>query len=168
MVILSGDKDTIVQDVAKEVGVFLAYGGLVPEDKATHVRALKAGGARLAFVGDAVADAALLAQADLGIAMNGLGFATMSESADVVIHSDQLCRIATARRISAATHRVVWQNIGLACVEKAVLLGFGAWGLVTMWEAALADVCVVFLVTLNAVRLGRMGFHLVPHGGELR
>lgn len=162
IVILSGDKDTIVQRMAQAVSNSAAYGGLSPEDKAGRVKALMAGGGKLAFVGDAVNDALLLSQADVGIAMGGFGFATKNEAAHVVIQTDQLCMIATARRISAATHRVVWQNIWLAFLEKAVMLGFGAWGVVTMWEAALADLGVVLLATLNAARLQRMDFRSTP------
>jgi Cd2+/Zn2+-exporting ATPase len=158
LVMLSGDKDTIVQRVAKALGITEAYGGLLPEGKAEHVQKLKAAGAKLAFVGDGVNDAPVVALADVGIAMGGLGSDATIETADVVIQTDHPSKIATARRISAATHRVVWQNIWLAFAVKAVVLGLGAGGLATMWEAVFADVGVALLAILNAVRIQRMEF----------
>lgn len=162
LVMLSGDKDTIVQRVAKELGITEAYGGLLPEDKAEHVQKLKTAGAKLAFVGDGVNDAPVVALADVGIAMGGLGSDATIETADVVIQTDHPSKIATARRISAATHRVVWQNIWLAFAVKAVVLGLGAGGLATMWEAVFADVGVALLAILNAVRIQRMDFSSAP------
>ncbi len=158
LVMLSGDKDTIVQRVARQLGITEAYGGLLPEGKAEHVQKLKARGAKVAFVGDGVNDAPVVALADVGIAMGGLGSDATIETADVVIQTDHPSKIATARRISAATHRVVWQNIWLAFVVKAVVLGFGAGGLATMWEAVFADVGVALVAILNAVRIQRMDF----------
>ncbi|TPG66779.1 heavy metal translocating P-type ATPase [Hymenobacter nivis] len=158
IVMLSGDKDTIVQRVAKELTISEAYGGLLPEDKAAHVERLKAAGHRLAFVGDGVNDAPVVALADVGIAMGGLGSDATIETADVVIQTDHPSKIATARRIAVATHAVVWQNIWLAFAVKAVVLALGAGGLATMWEAVFADVGVALLAILNAVRIQRMDF----------
>lgn len=158
IVMLSGDKDAIVQRVAKELGITEAHGGLLPEDKAAHVERLKAAGHRLAFVGDGVNDAPVVALADVGIAMGGLGSDATIETADVVIQTDHPSKIATARRIAVATHTVVWQNIWLAFAVKAVVLALGAGGLATMWEAVFADVGVALLAILNAVRIQRMDF----------
>ncbi len=158
IVMLSGDKEAIVQRVAKELGISEAHGGLLPEDKAAHVERLKAAGHRLAFVGDGVNDAPVVALADVGIAMGGLGSDATIETADVVIQTDHPSKIATARRIAVATHRVVWQNIGFAFAVKAVVLALGAGGLATMWEAVFADVGVALLAILNAVRIQRMRF----------
>jgi Zn2+/Cd2+-exporting ATPase len=158
IVMLSGDKDAIVQRVAKELGITEAHGGLLPEDKAAHVERLKAAGNRLAFVGDGVNDAPVVALADVGIAMGGLGSDATIETADVVIQTDHPSKIATARRIAVATHTVVWQNIWLAFAVKAVVLALGAGGLATMWEAVFADVGVALLAILNAVRIQRMNF----------
>jgi Zn2+/Cd2+-exporting ATPase len=158
IVMLSGDKDAIVQRVAKELGITEAHGGLLPEDKAAHVERLKAAGHRLAFVGDGVNDAPVVALADVGIAMGGLGSDATIETADVVIQTDHPSKIATARRIAVATHTVVWQNIWLAFAVKAVVLALGAGGLATMWEAVFADVGVALLAILNAVRIQRMKF----------
>ncbi|MGI4734151.1 MAG: heavy metal translocating P-type ATPase [Janthinobacterium lividum] len=162
IVMLSGDKDAIVQRVAKELGITEAHGGLLPEDKAAHVERLKAAGHRLAFVGDGVNDAPVVALADVGIAMGGLGSDATIETADVVIQTDHPSKIATARRIAVATHAVVWQNIWLAFAVKAVVLALGAGGVATMWEAVFADVGVALLAILNAVRIQRMDFTSKP------
>ncbi|ALW85695.1 cadmium/zinc/cobalt-transporting ATPase [Hymenobacter sedentarius] len=158
IVMLSGDKDSIVQRVAQTLGITKAHGGLLPEDKAAHVERLKAAGHRLAFVGDGVNDAPVVALAEVGIAMGGLGSDATIETADVVIQTDHPSKIATARRIAVATHGVVWQNIWLAFAVKAVVLALGAGGLATMWEAVFADVGVALLAILNAVRIQRMDF----------
>ncbi len=158
LVMLSGDKDSITQRVAKELGIAEAHGGLLPEDKARYVQQYLAEGRKLAFVGDGVNDAPVVALADVGIAMGGLGSDATIETADVVIQTDHPSKIATARRIARATHRVVWQNIWLAFAVKAVVLALGAGGLATMWEAVFADVGVALLAILNAVRIQRMDF----------
>lgn len=162
IIMLSGDKDAIVQRVANTLGITEAHGGLLPEDKAAHVERLKAAGHRLAFVGDGVNDAPVVALADVGIAMGGLGSDATIETADVVIQTDHPSKIATARRIAVATHTVVWQNIWLAFAVKAVVLVLGAGGLATMWEAVFADVGVALLAILNAVRIQRMNFTSKP------
>jgi Cd2+/Zn2+-exporting ATPase len=158
LVMLSGDKDSITQRVGQLLGLDEAHGGLLPEGKVEHVQRLKAEGRKLAFVGDGVNDAPVVALADVGIAMGGLGSDATIETADVVIQTDHPSKIATARRISSATHNVVWQNIWLAFGVKAVVLVLGAGGLATMWEAVFADVGVALLAILNAVRIQRMKF----------
>ena len=162
LVMLSGDKDSIVQSVAKELGISEAHGGLLPEDKARYVQQYLTAGRKLAFVGDGVNDAPVVALADVGIAMGGLGSDATIETADVVIQTDHPSKIATARRIARATHRVVWQNIWLAFLVKGVVLALGAGGLATMWEAVFADVGVALLAILNAVRIQRMDFTSKP------
>ena len=159
LVMLSGDQDSIVQRVAQELHLDEAHGGLLPEDKARYVRQYLEAGRRVAFVGDGVNDAPVVALADVGIAMGGLGSDATIETADVVIQTDHPSKIATARRIAVATHRVVWQNIWLAFAVKAVVLVLGAGGLATMWEAVFADVGVALLAILNAVRIQRMNFY---------
>ena len=158
IVMLSGDKDSIVQRVAQELGISEAHGGLLPEDKARYVQQYLAAGHRLAFVGDGVNDAPVVALADVGIAMGGLGSDATIETADVVIQTDHPSKIATARRIARATHTIVWQNIWLAFLVKGIVLALGAGGLATMWEAVFADVGVALLAILNAVRIQRMDF----------
>ena len=162
LVMLSGDKDSIVQRVAKELGITEAHGGLLPEDKARYVQQYLSEGRKLAFVGDGVNDAPVVALADVGIAMGGLGSDATIETADVVIQTDHPSKIATARRIARTTHTIVWQNIWLAFAVKAVVLALGAGGLATMWEAVFADVGVALLAILNAVRIQRMDFTSKP------
>ncbi|MCC3160150.1 cadmium-translocating P-type ATPase [Hymenobacter sp. 15J16-1T3B] len=158
LVMLSGDKDSIVQRVATTLGIPEAHGGLLPEDKARYVQQYKDAGHKLAFVGDGVNDAPVVALADVGIAMGGLGSDATIETADVVIQTDHPSKIATARRIARATHTVVWQNIWLAFAVKGVVLALGAGGVATMWEAVFADVGVALLAILNAWRIQRMNF----------
>ena len=154
--ILSGDRQAIVSAFAARVGVAAAYGDLLPEGKVAHIEALREAGRRVAFVGDGMNDAPVLALSDVGIAMGGLGSDAAIETADVVIQTDQPSRVATAVRAGRVTLRVVWQNIVLAFGVKFAVLLLGAWGMATMWEAVFADVGVALLAVLNAVRIQRM------------
>ena len=154
--ILSGDRQAIVSAFAARVGVAVAYGDLLPEGKVAHIEALREAGRRVAFVGDGMNDAPVLALSDVGIAMGGLGSDAAIETADVVIQTDQPSRVATAVRAGRVTLRVVWQNIVLAFGVKFAVLLLGAWGMATMWEAVFADVGVALLAVLNAVRIQRM------------
>ena len=160
LVMLSGDKDTVVQKVIQILKIEQGFGDLLPEGKVERVEALKRDSpARIiAFVGDGLNDAPVLAAADVGIAMGGLGSDAAIETADVVIQTDEPSKVATAIAIGRATRQVVWQNIGLAFGVKLVVLALGAGGLATMWEAVFADVGVAFLAILNAVRIQRMQF----------
>lgn len=158
LVMLSGDKDSIVQKVAAELKLDAAYGGLLPQDKVSHVEKLKAEGRTVAFVGDGINDAPVITLADVGMAMGGLGSDAAIETADVVIQTDHPSKIATAINIGKKTRQIVWQNIALAFGVKALVLILGAGGLATMWEAVFADVGVAFLAILNAVRIQRMSF----------
>ena len=158
IVMLSGDKDSIVQKVARELKIDSAYGGLLPEDKVNKVEALKKQGRTVAFIGDGINDAPVITLADVGMAMGGLGSDAAIETADVVIQTDQPSKIATAINIGKKTKQIVWQNIGLAFGVKALVLIFGAFGVATMWEAVFADVGVAFLAILNAIRIQRMKF----------
>ncbi|MGV3685091.1 MAG: heavy metal translocating P-type ATPase [Daejeonella sp.] len=155
-VMLSGDKQSVVDQVAKKLGIDEAYGDLLPEGKVEKVQTLKDGGFRLAFVGDGVNDAPVVALADAGIAMGGLGSDATIETADVVIQNDQPFKIVSAIRIGKITRSVVWQNIILAMVVKVIVLGLGAGGVATLWEAVIADVGVALLAILNAVRIQKM------------
>jgi Cd2+/Zn2+-exporting ATPase len=158
LVMLSGDKEAIVQRVAADLKLDEAYGGLLPQDKVRKVEALKAQGHTVAFVGDGINDAPVIARADVGLAMGGLGSDAAIETADVVIQTDQPAKIATAIRIGKKTNQIVWQNIALAFGVKALVLLFGAGGVATMWEAVFADVGVAFLAILNAIRIQQMKF----------
>ena len=158
-VMLSGDKDSITQKVAKEIGLSNAYGGLLPEGKVEKMNELKKGPNQvIAFVGDGINDAPVLALSDVGIAMGGLGSDAAIETADVVIQTDQPHKIATAIKIGRETRKIVIQNIVLALVVKGIVMILGAGGLSNMWEAVFADVGVALLAILNAVRIQRMNF----------
>lgn len=156
-VMLSGDKQAVVDKVAKSLGIDQAYGDLLPENKVQKVEELKKDPQNvIAFVGDGVNDAPVLALSDVGMAMGGLGSDAAIETADVIIQTDQPSRIAKAIDLGRATNRVVWQNITLAFVVKAIVLVLGAGGLATMWEAVFADVGVALLAIVNAVRIQSM------------
>lgn len=155
---LSGDKSNVVKFVADELGILNAFGDLLPEDKVNKVKKFKDQKQTVAFVGDGVNDAPVVALSNVGIAMGGLGSDATIETADVVIQDDKPSKIAMAINIGKQTKRIVWQNITLAFAVKAVVLILGAGGLATMWEAVFADVGVALLAILNAVRIQRMKF----------
>lgn len=155
---LSGDKTSVVKFVADQLGIQNAYGDLLPEDKVNKVKELKAKNQTVAFVGDGVNDAPVVALSDVGIAMGGLGSDATIETADIVIQDDRPSKIPMAINIGKQTKKIVWQNIILAFIVKAIVLILGAGGLATMWEAVFADVGVALLAILNAVRIQRMKF----------
>lgn len=157
IMMLSGDKDSITQQVARELNIEKAKGGLLPEDKLNEVELLKQNPEnKIAFIGDGINDAPVLAASDVGIAMGGLGSDVAIETADVIIQTDQPSKVVKAIKISRSTRKIVWQNIILAFGVKVIVLILGAGGLATMWEAVFADVGVALLAILNAVRLQRM------------
>ncbi|GAA6767343.1 heavy metal translocating P-type ATPase [Flavobacterium sp. CGRL1] len=155
---LSGDKINVVQFVADKLKISNAFGDLLPEDKVNKVNEIKAKNETVAFVGDGVNDAPVIALSTVGIAMGGLGSDAAIETADIVIQDDKPSKIAMAINIGKQTKKIVWQNITLAFVVKAFVLILGAGGLATMWEAVFADVGVALLAILNAVRIQRMKF----------
>ena len=157
IIMLSGDKDSITKEVAKQLGIDWAKGGLLPEDKLKEVEKLKKQQkTKIAFIGDGINDAPVLATSDVGIAMGGLGSDVAIETADVIIQTDQPSKIAIAIKIGKSTRKIVWQNIALAFGVKVIVLALGAGGMSTMWEAVFADVGVALLAILNSVRLQRM------------
>lgn len=158
LTMLSGDKNNVVQFVAQKIGIANAFGDLLPEDKVNKVNEIKAGNQTVAFVGDGVNDAPVIALSTVGMAMGGLGSDVAIETADVVIQDDKPGKIAMAINIGKQTKKIVWQNITLAFVVKAFVLILGAGGLATMWEAVFADVGVALLAILNAVRIQKMRF----------
>ena len=158
IIMLSGDKDSITQKVASELNIEQAKGGLLPEDKLNEVELLQKNSesSRIAFIGDGINDAPVLAASDVGIAMGGLGSDVAIETAGVIIQTDQPSKVVKAIKIGRSTRKIVWQNIGLAFGVKVIVLILGAGGLATMWEAVFADVGVALLAILNAVRLQKM------------
>jgi len=155
---LSGDKSTVVTYVAKKLGIDKAFGDLLPEDKVNKIKEIKTLNESVAFVGDGVNDAPVVALSDVGIAMGGLGSDATIETADVVIQDDKPSKIPMAINIGKQTKKVVYQNIGLAFMVKGIVLILGAGGLATMWEAVFADVGVSLIAILNAIRIQKMKF----------
>lgn len=152
-IMLSGDKQQVVDDVAYQLGIEKAYGDLLPEGKVKIVQALRDEGLKVLFVGDGVNDAPVIALSDVGIAMGGLGSDAAIETADVVIQDDRPSRISSAIKVGKLTRSIVWQNIFLAIFVKMLVLALGAGGLANLWEAVIADVGVALMAILNAVRI---------------
>ena len=155
--ILSGDKQSIVTNFAEKLGISKAYGDLLPEGKVKHLEKLRQDEAnRIAFVGDGMNDAPVLALSHVGIAMGGLGSDAAIETADVVIQTDQPSKVAEAIKVGRLTRRIIWQNVSLAFGVKLLVLILGAGGIATLWEAVFADVGVALLAIMNAVRIQKM------------
>ena len=157
-IILSGDRMAVTKKIAQKLGVDKAFGDLMPADKLNKVEELIASGRRVAFAGDGINDAPVIARADVGIAMGGLGSHAAIETADIVIQNDQPSKILTAIRIGKITRNVVWQNIIMAMAVKIAVLVLGAEGIASLWEAVIADVGVALLAILNSVRIQRFRF----------
>ncbi len=155
-VMLTGDAKKIGERVASQLGMDSVYTELLPVDKVAKVEELiaqKSPRGKLAFVGDGINDAPVLARADIGIAMGGLGSDAAIEAADIVIMTDEPSKLATAIRVSQKTLRIVKENITFALLVKGVVLLLGAMGIASMWAAIFADVGVAILAILNAIRM---------------
>jgi len=150
---LSGDRQELVTKVAADLGISNAYGDLLPDGKVLHLQNVKKAGERVAFVGDGINDAPVLALSDVGIAMGGLGSDMAIETADVIIQTDQPSKVACAIRIGRYTRRIVHQNIALALGVKAVVMLLGLLGFANLWMAVFADSGVALLAVLNAARI---------------
>ena len=151
-VLLSGDRQRVAEAVAKDLGLDEVRAELLPEQKVEEVEKLLQGGAKLAFVGDGINDAPVLARADVGIAMGALGSDAAIESADVVLMDDKPSRIALAVKIARKTMGIVRQNIAFALGVKFIILILGALGIADLWLAVFGDVGVLILAILNAMR----------------
>lgn len=154
-VMLTGDSSKTAQKVAEELGLDEFYAELLPDEKVNRLEMLdkeKPTKGKLVFVGDGINDAPVLARADIGIAMGGLGSDAAIEAADVVIMTDEPSKIVNAIKIAKRTIRIVWENIIFALAVKAVVLILGALGMATMWEAVFADVGVTIIAVLNSMR----------------
>lgn len=150
---LSGDRQELVTKVAENLGISHAYGDLLPDGKVLHLQNVKKAGERVAFVGDGINDAPVLALSDVGIAMGGLGSDMAIETADVIIQTDQPSKVACVMRIGRYTRRIVHQNIALALGVKAVVMLLGLLGFANLWMAVFADSGVALLAVLNAARI---------------
>ena len=155
-VMLTGDNRGIADAIGKKIGIDQVYSELLPEDKVTHLEDELQRETKMAFVGDGMNDAPVLARADIGIAMGGLGSDAAIEAADVVIMDDQPEKIPTAIRIARKTMGIVKQNIVFAIGVKVVVLVLGALGFATMYAAVFADVGVTVIAVLNAMRCLRI------------
>lgn len=154
-VMLTGDREIVANDVAKELGLDMVCAELLPGDKVSKVEALleeKEGKEKLAFVGDGINDAPVLTRADVGIAMGSMGSDAAIEAADIVLMDDDVRKIASVVKISRKTLKIVKQNIVFALAVKALVLLLGALGIANMWEAVFADVGVSVIAILNAMR----------------
>ena len=154
-VMLTGDTKRVAERVGKELGLDEVYSELLPTDKVEKLEEIykfKSPEGKLVFAGDGINDAPVLARADIGIAMGGLGSDAAIEAADVVIMTDEPSKISTAIEIAKRTQKIVWQNIVFAIGVKLLFLGMGALGLATMWEAVFADVGVTVIAILNSLR----------------
>lgn len=155
-VMLTGDVRAVGDKVAEKLGLDEAYSELLPDKKVEKLEAIeksRESNGKVAFVGDGINDAPVLARADIGIAMGGLGSDAAIEAADIVIMTDEPSKIVTAIRIAKKTRRIVLQNIVFAMGIKGVVLLLGAGGLATMWEAVFADVGVALIAVLNSIRV---------------
>ena len=153
-VMLTGDIDAVAQATAKELGIDTVYSELLPGDKVHKVEELleEKHRGKLAFVGDGINDAPVLSRADIGIAMGAMGSDAAIEAADVVLMDDDPVQIAKAVKISRKCLRIVHQNIVFAIGIKVICLILGAFGIANMWFAIFADVGVMILAVLNAIR----------------
>lgn len=155
VVMLTGDSEDVARLIAKRLGVDEYYAELLPEGKVKIVESLKARYGVVAFAGDGINDAPVIARADVGIAMGGLGSEAAIEVADVVIMDDRPSKIPLALKLAQKTQRIVWQNIGFALAIKGFFLTLGSLGMATMWEAVFADVGVTLIAVLNSMRILR-------------
>ncbi|MGB7606218.1 MAG: heavy metal translocating P-type ATPase [Lutisporaceae bacterium] len=156
IVMLTGDAKAVGNKVGEILGIDIVYAELLPDQKVQKLEEIvqqKTTKGKLMFVGDGINDAPVLARADIGVAMGGLGSDAAIEAADVVIMTDEPSKLISAIKIAHRTRNIVWQNIIFAFAVKAVVLILGAGGLATMWEAVFADVGVAFIAVLNAMRV---------------
>ncbi|MBN3874466.1 heavy metal translocating P-type ATPase [Nostoc sp. JL33] len=154
-VMLTGDNQAIASRIAQQLGIDAYEAELLPEEKVNAIEKLLSTAGKhgkVVFVGDGINDAPVIARADVGMAMGGLGSDAAIETADIVIMTDAPSKVAEAIQIARKTRQIVWQNIGFALAIKVVFIGLGIFGIATMWEAVFADVGVAMLAILNATR----------------
>ncbi|KXG74847.1 Cadmium, zinc and cobalt-transporting ATPase [Fervidicola ferrireducens] len=155
LVMLTGDSKAVAEKIGKQLGLDEVYAELLPDQKVEKLEMLekqKSPKGKLVFVGDGINDAPVLARADVGVAMGGLGSDAAIEAADVVLMTDEPSKLVTAIKIAKRTRRIVWQNIIFSLGVKIIVLALGAGGIATMWEAVFADVGVALIAIVNAMR----------------
>jgi Zn2+/Cd2+-exporting ATPase len=153
VMMLTGDSTTVAERVARSLGLDTFQAELLPEDKVMALESLMGKGIKTAFIGDGINDAPVIARADVGLAMGGLGSDAAIETADVVIMADSPSKVAEAIQIGRKTRRIVIQNIVLAMAVKGLFILLGIFGVATLWEAVFADVGVALLAVLNSTRV---------------
>jgi len=155
-VMLTGDNQTVAARVAQKLRLDAYFAQLLPEGKVAAIeKLLSASNHKIAFVGDGINDAPVIARSDVGIAMGGLGCDAPIETADVVLMTDAPSKVAEAIHIGKKTNKIVWQNIIFAMAIKGIFIALGTFGLATMWEAVFADVGVALLAIFNSSRVLR-------------
>lgn len=154
-VMLTGDNEAVARSIAQQLGIDQYQSELLPENKVSAIELFLQKKTKVAFVGDGINDAPVIARADVGIAMGGLGSDAAIETADVVIMTDAPSKINQAIAIAQKTRQIVWQNIGFALGIKGLFILLGAMGLATLWEAIFADVGVALIAIFNASRILR-------------
>ena len=152
-VVLSGDKQTLVENIAQSIGIEEAHGNLLPEGKVAHLERLKSTANKVAFVGDGINDAPVLAVSDVGVAMGAMGSDVAIETADVVLQTDKPMLLVTAIALTKRIKSVVWQNVYLSIGIKVVVMLLGILGIANIWMAVFADTGVTLLAVLNASKL---------------
>ena len=150
---LTGDHQTAAQSVASRLGIDRYYAELLPEDKITRIEEMLGGNKKVAFVGDGINDAPVIARADVGMAMGALGSDAAIETADVVLMTDSPSKVVDAIDVARKTRNIVWQNIFIALGIKLVFIAMGIAGAATMWEAVFADMGVSLIAVFNAIRI---------------
>ena len=156
LVMLTGDSKAVGGQIGRDLGLDEVASELLPHQKVAELERLDASkprGGKLVYVGDGINDAPVLARADVGIAMGGVGSDAAIEAADIVIMTDEPSKLVTAVKIAKRTHQIVWQNIAFAMAVKLIVLALGAGGIATIWEAVFADVGVTVIAVLNAMRV---------------
>jgi len=159
LIMLTGDNDNQARKIGRQLGFDEVYAELLPHQKVEKIEIIagqKALKDKLAFVGDGINDAPVLARSDIGVAMGGLGSDAAIEAADIVLMTDEPSKLVSAIKIARKTKGIIWQNIIFAFAVKIIVLSLGARGMATMWEAVFADVGVAVLAVLNAMRLIRV------------
>jgi Cd2+/Zn2+-exporting ATPase len=154
-VMLTGDNDYSAQSFARKLRIDRYYSELLPEDKVKHIENLmnESKGGKVAFIGDGINDAPVIARADVGIAMGALGSDAAIETADVVFMTDSPSKITTAIDVAKRTRNIVWQNIFFAMGVKLLFIALGVLGIATMWEAVFGDMGVALIAVFNAIRI---------------
>ena len=153
---MTGDNLCAAEAVSKKLGLDRFYADLLPEDKVRIFETIankNQNNRKIAFIGDGINDAPVIARADVGVAMGALGSDAAIETADVVLMTDSPSKLAEAVSVAKQTRKIVWQNIGLAFLVKGIFITLGAFGLVTMWEAVFADMGTALIAVANSTRM---------------